>query len=71
MKNEMDIMSMDERQRYSWLQANRITLFCVGVVWIGLIVCELIRGGTPYFMIAMVPVLAGVRLLLYRYFIRT
>lgn len=71
MKNEMDIMSMDERQRYSWLQANRLTLFLVGAVWIGLIVRELIRGGTPYFMIGMVPVFAGIRFLLYRYFIRT
>lgn len=70
MKNEMDMMSMDERQRYAWLRANRLTLILVGIVWIGLIARDLIRGGTPYFMIVMVPVFALVRFILYRYFIR-
>jgi hypothetical protein len=70
MKNEMDMMSMDERQRYAWLRANRLTLILVGIVWIGLIARDLIRGGTPYFMIAMVPVFALIRFMLYRYFIK-
>jgi hypothetical protein len=71
MKSEMDVVSMDERQRYAWLQANRLTLIVVGGVWIGLIVKDLVRGHTPYFMIAMVPVFALIRFVLYRYFIRT
>jgi hypothetical protein len=70
MKNEMDVMEMDERQRHAWLRANRLTLITVGVVWIGLIVRELLRGDTPYFMLAMIPVFALLRYLLYRRFVR-
>jgi len=69
MKNEMDVMDMDERQRSAWLRANRLTLICVGVVWIGMIVRELLSGGAPYFMIAMLPVFALLRYLLYRRFV--
>jgi predicted anti-sigma-YlaC factor YlaD len=69
MKNEMDIVDMDERQRLAWLRANRLTLICVGIVWIGMIVRELLSGGAPYFMIVMVPVFALLRFLLYRRFV--
>lgn len=69
MKNEMDVMEMDERQRLAWLRANRLTLFTVGIVWIGMILRELLRGETPYFMIAMIPLFALLRYLLYRRFV--
>jgi len=69
MKNEMDVMDMDERQRFAWLRANRLTLFTVGIVWIVMIMRELLRGETPYFMIAMIPVFALLRYLLYRRFV--
>jgi hypothetical protein len=68
MKNEMDVMGMNGRRRLAWLRANRLTLFTVGVVWIGMIVRELLRGEAPYFMIAMVPVFALLRYVLYRSF---
>lgn len=68
MKNEMDVMKMDERQRFAWLRANRLTLFSVGLVWIGMILRDLLRGETPYFMTAMIPLFALLRYLLYRRF---
>jgi hypothetical protein len=69
MKNEMDVMDMDDRQRFAWLRANRLTLFTVGIVWIVMILRELLRGETPYFMISMIPVFALLRYLLYRRFV--
>ena len=71
MQNEMDAMGMDERQRTAWLLANRATLFAVGVTWIGMIGWELARGGVPVFLIAMIPVFAALRFLLYRIYLRT
>ena len=70
MKSEMDALGMDERQKLAWLRANRVTLICVGAVWIGIVVAELARGRTPYFMIAMVPAFALIRFLSYRLFVR-
>jgi hypothetical protein len=67
----MEIMDMDERQRMAWLRANRMTLFCVGVTWLGMIIWELSRQRIPYFMISMVPAFALIRLIFYRIFIQT
>ena len=66
MTTEMDAMRMDERQRLSWLRANRMTLILVGLVWLGMIGWELAHQTTPWFMIVMVPIFALVRLLAYR-----
>jgi hypothetical protein len=66
MTTEMDVMRMDERQRLSWLRANRLTLMVVGTVWLGMIGWELARGSIPWFLIAMVPVFAATRALAYR-----
>lgn len=70
MKNEMDVMKMDERLEYAWLRANRATLMIVGGVWIGIIVWELVQERTPYFMILMVPVFAAIRFAFYRLYRR-
>ena len=69
MKSEMDVLSMDERQRLSWLRANRVTLMFVGLVWLGLIAWELSSGKTPWFLIAMVPVFGLFRFATYKYFL--
>lgn len=67
MKTEMDAMRMDERQRWYWLMANRVTLMIVGLVWIGMIVFEALSDNrVPYFLILMVPVFALIRLLAYK-----
>ena len=70
MKGEMDVLSMDERQRLCWLRANRVTLMIVGLVWLGLIARDLASGQSPWFLIAMVPVFAAVRFAAYKYFAR-
>ncbi len=70
MKSEMDLMRMDERQRLSWLRANRATLMVVGVVWLLMIGWELLEGRTPRFLILMVPVFAAVRFGLYWFYAR-
>jgi hypothetical protein len=70
MKTEMDIMRMDERQRLSWLRANRATLLFVGVVWLLLIAWEYSQGRTPAFLIVMVPVFGAARLAFYWYYAR-
>jgi hypothetical protein len=70
MKNEMDLMGMDERQRLSWLMANRTTLMLVGVVWLCLIAWEYSRGRTPAFFVVMVPVFAAARLAFYWFYAR-
>ena len=70
MKTEMDVLGLDERQRMAWLKANRATLIAVGLLWLGLIFWDLSRGRQPWFMIAMVPVIAAVRWGFYRYYIR-
>jgi hypothetical protein len=66
MKNEMDLMNMDERQRLAWFMANRGTVIAVGAVWIGMIGWELSHGRVPTFMLIMVPVFALFRAGLYR-----
>jgi hypothetical protein len=71
MKNEMEAMGMDERQCQAWLRANRLTLMFVGLVWIGMIAWEFAQGRTPWFLLAMVPVIAGARALLFAFFSRT
>jgi hypothetical protein len=68
MKNEMDVVRMDERQREAWLRANRATLMVVGLVWLGMIVWELTHHRVPWFMITMVPVFGGIRFLSYLHF---
>jgi hypothetical protein len=70
MKNEMDALRMDERQRYAWLMANRGTVLAIGVTWIGMIAWEIAQGRAPVFLIVMVPVFALVRFALYLYYSR-
>ena len=70
MKTEMDVTGMDERQRLHWLQANRATLLSVGVIWVAMIAWEFLHQRTPLFLIAMVPVFAGLRLGFYLYYAR-
>jgi len=70
MKSEMDLMRMDERQRLSWLRANRVVLMLIGVIWLCMIGWEFLQHRTPWFMIAAVPAVALIRLSLYKYFIR-
>ncbi len=71
MKNEMDAMKLDERQRLCWLLANRGTLFVLGVAWIALAVIELLGGGVnPLIMIALIPVFALVRVGFFAYYSR-
>ncbi len=69
MKSEMDVLSMDERQRLCWLLANRVTLMIVGLVWLGMIVRNLIDNRIPYFLIIMVPVFALVRFIMYHVYV--
>ncbi len=71
MKTEMDAMNMDERQRFAWLQANRLTLILVGITWLGMIGWEVVQHRLPWFLIAMVPVFAALRFGVYRYYART
>jgi hypothetical protein len=70
MKDEMDLMRMDERQRLAWLRANRATLVLVGVVWLVLIAWEYAQGRTPAFLVVMVPVFAAARLAFYWFYAR-
>ena len=70
MKNEMELMSMDERQRLSWLRANRLTLFVVGLVWLGMIFWEMGQGHIPWFLIVMLVFFALIRLAAYQWFQR-
>lgn len=65
MKNEMDVLKMDERQRFCWLLANRFTLIVVGVCWIGLIFYRISQNEIPWFLIIMLPVFGIIRLLSY------
>ena len=65
MRNEMDLLDMDAAGRLAWLRASRATLIFVGLTWIGLIGWELAHGRTPWFLIAMVPVFAALRWVLY------
>ncbi len=67
MKNEMNVMQMDERQRLYWMMANRFTLIIVGLVWVGMICYDaLYYHQVSYFLIVMVPVFAVVRFLAYK-----
>jgi hypothetical protein len=68
MKNEMELMNMDERQRLAWFMANRGTVIAVGAVWIGMIGWELTHGRVPTFLMIMVPVFALLRAGLYFYY---
>lgn len=70
MVSEMDALRMDERQRFSWLRANRATLIVVGMVWLGMIAWELLRHRMPIFLIVMVPLFALVRFGFYAYYSR-
>ena len=70
MKNEMDVLSMDERQRLAWLRANRATLIFVGLIWVIMILHELTRGRFPLFLMVMVPVIALFRFAAYRLLVR-
>ncbi|UCE23998.1 MAG: hypothetical protein JSU74_11975 [Candidatus Zixiibacteriota bacterium] len=65
MKSEMDLLGMNSHDRLHWLKANRITLMAVGLVWIGMIVQRVLTGSIPWFLIAMVFVFAGLRLVSY------
>jgi hypothetical protein len=70
MKTEMDALNLDERQRFYWLKANRVTLMLVGLVWLGMIAWELAHGQTPWFLIIMVPVFGLLRFGLYQLYAR-
>jgi len=70
MRTEMDIMRMDERQRLHWLKANRATLMTVGVAWLLWIGWELLEGRKPWSLIAMVPIVAAVRLVYFWFYAR-
>jgi len=70
MKSEMDAMGMDEHQRLCWLRANRLLVFIIGAVWLGMIGWELWHARTPLFLIAMVPILALTRLVIYKVYVR-
>ncbi len=69
-KTEMDAMKFDERQRFCWLAANRVTLIIVGLVWIGMIINDIIVNRPPWFMIAMIPAFALIRFVAYRIYLR-
>jgi hypothetical protein len=68
MKNEMELMNMDERQRLAWFMANRGTVIAIGAVWIGMIAWELTHGRAPVFLMIMVPVFALLRAGLYYFY---
>ena len=70
MKDEMSLLKMRGPQRLAWLRANRVTLMIVGVVWLGMIAHRLATGREPWFLIAMVPVFALIRLVAYTYYRR-
>ena len=70
MRTEMDFMRMDEHQRICWLKANRIMVFVIGAVWLGIIGWELWQNRVPVFMIVMVPALALTRLVVYKFLVR-
>jgi hypothetical protein len=70
MKDEMDALGMDERQRQCWLRANRVTLILVGLVWLGMIGYSLGEGETPWFLIVMVPVFGLIRFGAYRFYMK-
>ncbi len=70
MKNEMDVLKMDELQRHCWLLANRATLILVGLLWLGLIGWEAAHGKVPWFLIMMVPTIAFVRSVFYYLYMR-
>jgi hypothetical protein len=70
MKNEMDVLHLDERQRLSWLLANRATLIVVGLVWLGMIAWEIAQHRTPWFLILMVPAFGLLRFGMYKVFVR-
>jgi hypothetical protein len=71
MKNEMDALKMDERQRLCWLLANRITLIAVGILWMGLIFLQYSHNLSLSFLVAMVPVIGLFRLGSYLYYMRS
>lgn len=68
MKNEMDLLRMTGPQRLCWLRANRVTLLAVGVVWIGMILEKLVAGIKPWFLVAMIPTFALLRMIAYVYY---
>lgn len=68
MRNEMDLMHMDEHQRLAWFMANRGTLIAVGGVWLAMIGWDLTHGRMPGFLLVMVPVFALLRAGLYRFY---
>ncbi len=70
MKTEMDLMKMDEHQRLCWLKANRLMVFIIGAVWLGMIGWELWQGRVPVFLIVMLPALALTRLIVYKVYVR-
>jgi bacteriorhodopsin len=71
MKNEMDALRMDERQRLYWMMANRFTLIIVGLVWIGMVAYEAAYNHrVAYFLIAMIPIFALIRFAAYKIYAR-
>jgi len=70
MKNEMDLLRMDERQRLSWLLANRATLIVVGIVWIAVVLWEAAQSRVHWFLIWAVPAFGLIRYGFYRFYNR-
>jgi hypothetical protein len=68
MKNEMELMNMDERQRLAWFMANRGTVIAIGAAWIAMIGWELFHERVPIFLMIMVPVFALLRAGLYFFY---
>jgi hypothetical protein len=67
----MDVLRMDERQRFAWLRANRATLVIVGITWVAMILWELLQHRMPVFLIVMVPLFAALRLVFYLHYARS
>ncbi|MEW5924616.1 MAG: hypothetical protein AB1746_11570 [Candidatus Zixiibacteriota bacterium] len=70
MKDEMDAMKMDERQRLCWYKANRALIFFIFLVWLFMIASEFNNGRIPYFLLIMIPVFALARLVFYKLYSR-
>ncbi len=70
MTTEMDVLHMNEWQRVAWLRANRALLMTVGMIWLGMIGWEIAHGRVPWFLIAMVPAFALLRVGFYLWYMR-
>lgn len=70
MKDEMNAMKMDERQRLCWYKANRALIFFIFIIWVFMIASEFNNGRIPYFLLIMIPVFALARFVFYKIYAR-